>query len=190
MLSCRPPFKASTRAVQIPPPSPPKLDDILSQMSQRDLPSTQLFRSNSEYFSDASTNYTPSNVADLSSFSKGRASFQSSYGSQLSRAHGDWLTNGFQLTQSRYLQPSQVANEEDEADYGDEEFIQDSPELFTQRNDFNLQGAPFTTSDLEHVGSSEGMKTPYLSVFSLKLLKRVKTEVSDFSGFTVSNRLR
>lgn len=159
-------------------------------MSQRDFSSTQLFRSNSEYFNDARTNFAPSNVSDLSSFGKRRTSFQSSYGSQLSRAHGDWLTNGSQLTHSRYLQPSQVANEEDEADYGDEEFIQDSPELFTQRDDFNLQGAPFTTSDLEHVGSSGGMKTPYVSVFSLKLLKRVKTEVSDFSGFTASSRLR
>ena len=161
MLSCRPPFKASTRAVQMAPPSPPKLDDVLSQMSQRDLSSTQLFRSNSRYFDDARTNYTPSNVANLSSFGKRGASFQSSYGSQLSKAHGDWLTSGSQLAYSRYLQPAEVANEDDGVDYGDEEFIQDSPELFTQRDDFNLQlqGAPFTTPDLEHMGSSEGMKT-------------------------------
>jgi len=152
-----PPFKASTRAVQMPSPSPPKLDDILSQMSQRDLSSTQLFRSNSEYFNDARTNHAPSKVTDMSPFGKRGATFQSSYGSQLSRAPGDWLTSGSQLTHSRYLQASQVVNEEDEADYGDEEFIQDSPELFTQRDDFNLQGAPFTTYDLERMGSSGGL---------------------------------
>lgn len=174
----------------MPPPSPPKLDDILSQMSQRDLSSTQLFRSNSEYFNDARTNHAPSKVTDMSPFGKRGATFQSSYGSQLSRASGDWLTSGSQLTHSRYLQASQVVNEEDEADYGDEEFIQDSPELFTQRDDFNLQGAPFTTYDLERMGSSGGMKTPYLSVFSHQLLKRLETEVSDFSGFTASKRLR
>lgn len=136
----------------MPPPSPPKLDDI---PSQRDLSSTQLFRSNSEYFNDT----TPSNVADMSPFSKRGASFQSSYGSQLSRAHGDWLTSGSQLTGARFLQPSLVTNAEDGVYYGDEDLIQESPELFTQRDDFNLQGAPFTTSVLEHVGSSEGMKT-------------------------------
>lgn len=144
----------------MPPPSPPKLDDIPSQMSQRDLSSTQLFRSNSEYFNDTRTNYAPSNVADMSSFSKRGASFQSSYGSQLSRAHGDWLTSGSQLTGAGFLQPSLVTNAEDEVYYGDEDLIQDSPELFTQRDDFNLQGAPFTTSELEHMGSSEGMKAP------------------------------
>ena len=144
----------------MPPPSPPKLDEILSQMSQRDLSSTQLFRLNSEYFNDVRTNHAPSKVTTLSPFSKSGATFQSSYGSQLSRAHGDWLTSGSQLTHSRYLQASQVANEEDEADYGEEEFIQDSPELFSQRDDFNLQGASFTTSNLESMGSSERMKTP------------------------------
>ena len=145
----------------MPPPSPPKLDDVYSQMSQRDLSATQLFRSNSEYFNAAGTNHAPSKVTDMSSYSNRGASFQSSYGSQLSGTHGDWLTSSPQLTRSRYLQESQVANEEDEADFGEEEFIQDSPELFTQRGDFNLYGEPlFTTSDLECMGSSEGMKTP------------------------------
>ena len=144
----------------MPPPSPPKLDDIPSQMSQRDLSSTQLFRSNSEYFNDTRTNFAPSNAADMSPFSKRGASFQSSYGSQLSRAHGDWLTSGSQLTGARFLQPSLVTNAEDGVYYGDEDLIQESPELFTQRDDFNLQGVPFTTSVLEHMGSSEGMKTP------------------------------
>ena len=142
----------------MPPPSPPKLDDILSQMSQRDLSSTQLFHSNSEYFNNVRTNHAPSKVTDMFSFNKRGGAFQSSYGSQLSRAHEDWLTSGSQLTDSRYFQASQVANEEDEADYGEEEFIQDSPELFTQRDDFNQQGNPLTASDLESIGSSEGMK--------------------------------
>lgn len=154
----------------MPPTSPPKLDDILSQMSQRDLSSTQLFRSNSEYFNNARTNHAPSKVTDMFSFNKRGDTFQSSYGSQLSRAHEDWLTSGSQLTDSRYFQASQVANEEDEADYGEEEFIQDSPELFTQRDDFNQQGNPFTASDLESIGSSEGMKTPRLAVLSFQLL--------------------
>ena len=96
----------------------------------------------------------------MPSLNKRGGTFQTSYGSQLSRAHGDWLTSGSQLTHSRYLLPSQTANEEDEADYGEEEFIQDSPELFSQRDDFNPQGAPFTTSDLEPMGSSEGKKNP------------------------------
>ena len=87
----------------------------------------------------------------------------------MSSTHEDWLSNGSQL---RYFQASQVANKEDEADYGEEEFIQDSPELFTQRDDFNLPEAPFTASDLESMGSSEGMKTPRLAVLSLQLLKR------------------
>ena len=82
----------------------------------------------------------------------------------MSSVHGDWLTSGSQQTYSRYYQASQVGNEEDEDDYGEEEFIQDSPELFTQRDDFNLQGAPFTTSDLESMGSSDGMKTHHLAV--------------------------
>lgn len=171
----------------MPPPSPPKLDDISSQMSQRDFSSTQLFCSNSEYFNDTRTNYAPSNVVDMPPFCKRGTSFQSSYGSQLSRANEDWLTSGSQLTGARFLQPSQVTNKDYEADFGDEEFIHDSPELFTQRDDFNLHGAPFTTSDLEHMGSSEGMKAPWLSVLSLQLLK---TEVSDFSDFTAPNRLR
>ena len=168
----------------MPPPSPPKLDDILSQMSQRDVSSTQLFRSNSEYFNNARTDHAPSKVTDISSFNKRGGTFQSSYGSQLNSVRGDWLTSGSQQTYSRYHQASQEANEEDEADYGEEEFIQDSPELFTQRNDFNLQGAPFTTSDLESMGSSDGMKTPQLAVCSHQLLKRLKTEISDFSSFT------
>lgn len=113
------------------------------------------------------------------SFNKRGDTFQSSYGSQLSRAHEDWLTSGSQLTDSRYFQASQVANEEDEADYGEEEFIQDSPELFTQRDDFNQQGNPFTASDLESIGSSEGMKTPRLAVLSFQLLKRLKTDRND-----------
>lgn len=163
----------------MPPTSPPKLDDILSQMSKRDLSSTQLFRSNSEYFNNARTNHAPSKVTDMFSFNKRGDTFQSSYGSQLSRAHEDWLTSGSQLTDSRYFQASQVANEEDEADYGEEEFIHDSPELFTQRDDFNQQGNPFTASDLESIGSSEGMKTPRLAVLSFQLLKRLKTDRND-----------
>ena len=116
------------------------------------------------------------------SFNKRGGTFQGSYGSQSSSTHGDWLTSGSQLTDSRYFQAPQLANEEDEADYGEEEFIQDSPELFTQRDDFNLQGAPFTTSDLDSMGSSEGMETPQLAVCSLQLLKRLKTGMmSDFS---------
>ncbi|XP_078343088.1 putative ATP-dependent DNA helicase HFM1 [Oculina patagonica] len=153
-----PPFKASTRAVQVPPHSPPMLDDILSQMSQRDFSSTQLFRSNSEYFNNARKN-APSTVADLSSLNKRGSSFQSSFGSQMSQARGDWFLSGSQPTQthSRYLQPSVLTNEEElEVDYGDEEFIQDSPELFTQRSDFHLSGAPLTTSDQEHMESLEG----------------------------------
>lgn len=143
----------------MPPPSPPMLDDILSQMSQRDFSSTQLFRSNSEYFNNARKN-APSNVADLSSFNKRGSSFRSSYSSQLSQAHGDWFSSGSQPTQThaRYLQPSLLTNEEElEADYGDDEFIQDSPELFTQRSDFHVHGAPLTTSGLEHMENSEGM---------------------------------
>ena len=163
----------------MPPTSPPKLDDILSQMSQRDLSSTQLFRSNSEYFNNVRTNHAPSKVTDMSSSKKRGGTFQSSYGSQLSSAHEDWLTIGSQLTGSRYFQASQVANEEDEADYGEEEFIQDSPELFTQRDDFNQQGNPLTASDLESIGSSEGMKTPRLAVLSFQLLKRLKTDRND-----------
>ncbi|KAL9959674.1 hypothetical protein ACROYT_G033017 [Oculina patagonica] len=134
------------------------LDDILSQMSQRDFSSTQLFRSNSEYFNNARKN-APSTVADLSSLNKRGSSFQSSFGSQMSQARGDWFLSGSQPTQthSRYLQPSVLTNEEElEVDYGDEEFIQDSPELFTQRSDFHLSGAPLTTSDQEHMESLEG----------------------------------
>jgi len=95
----------------------------------------------------------------MSSLNKRGATFQTSYGSQFSRRHGDWLTSSSQLTHSRYLLPSHAANEEDEADYIEEEFMQDSPELFSQRDDFNLQGASFMTSNLEPMGSSDGMKS-------------------------------
>lgn len=145
------------------PPSPPMLDDILSQISQRDLSSTQLFRSNSEYFNNARKNKPYKAVDKLPSFGKQAFPFQSSFGSQKSKKeHGDWFSSGRSQpsqTQSRYLQSSLLTNEVDEADYGDEEFIQDSPELFTQRSDFYGHGAPHTSPDLEHQDDSEGMIT-------------------------------
>ncbi|KAJ7379369.1 hypothetical protein OS493_016605 [Desmophyllum pertusum] len=147
-----PPFKDSNRAVEMPPPSPPMLDDILSQMSQRELSSTQLFRSNAaEYFNNA-RNKASSSI-DLSSFGKGGASF---HNSQLNHKHSnDWFASGSQITHSGYLQPSQLTINEEETDYGDEEVVQDSPELFTQRSDFHLYGDPFETPDLEHAENSE-----------------------------------
>ena len=145
----------------MPPPSPPMLDDILSQMSQtqRDFSSTQLFRSNSEYFNNSRKN-TPTNVAaNRSSFDQRGSSFQGSFSSQLSQTHNDWFTSGSQpsLTQSRYTQPLLLTEEDDEAAYGAEQFIQDSRELFTQRSDLHVGGGPLATSELEDMENSEGM---------------------------------
>ena len=121
------------------------LDDILSQMSQRDISSTQLFRSNSEHFNNVRRKAL-SNSIDLPSFDK-RALPQSSYGSQWNQKDSDWFAGSSQLSQSRHLQPSLLYNEE-EADYEDEEIVQDSPELFTQHGDLQLHGPPFNRPDL------------------------------------------
>lgn len=144
---CRPPFKASNQPVQMPPPSPPMLDEILSQMSQRDLPSTQLFRSNSEYFDNVKNkSYSSTKTVDSPSFNIERVFPQGSYSSQLGsqNGHNKWLTGGSQTAHSTYSQPSVFID--DEYDYEDEMGIQDSPELFTQQTDLYL----------DHIENSQG----------------------------------
>ena len=142
------------------------LDDILSQISQRDLSSTQLFRSNSEYFNNARSKVL-SNSVDLSSFDK-RALPQSSYGSQWNQKDSDWFAGSSQLSHSRHLQPSLLYNEE-EADYEDEEIVQDSPELFTQHGDFQVHGPTFNRPDLG-MDDSEGTIAHFSQHFKALLL--------------------
>ena len=115
------------------PPSPPMLDDILSQMSQRDFPSTQLFRSNSEFFNSAASIGTATAVDLLDN----ERSFLHSgfYSGHSSQNHGKWITSEAHISHSRYSQPSLFIDDED--DYGGDEILQDSPELFTQRSDFH-----------------------------------------------------
>lgn len=113
------------------PPSPPMLDDILSQMSQRDFPSTQLFRSNSEFFNNNAASIGTSTAADL--LDNERSFLHSSRHS--SQNHDKWITSEAHISHSRYSQPSLFI--EDEDDYGGDEILQDSPELFTQRSDFH-----------------------------------------------------
>lgn len=112
------------------PPSPPMLDDILSQISQRDFSSTQLFRSNSEFFNSAASIGT-STAVDL--LDNERSVLHSSRHS--SQNHDKWITNEAHISHSRFSQPSLFI--EDEDDYGGDEILQDSPELFTQRSDFH-----------------------------------------------------
>ena len=131
LTACRPPFKASSRSLQMAPPSPPMLDDILSQMSQRDFPSTQLFRSNSEFFNNNTASIGTSTAADL--LDNERSFLHSSRHS--SQNHDKWITSEAHISHSRYSQPSLFI--EDEDDYGGDEILQDSPELFTQRSDFH-----------------------------------------------------
>lgn len=113
------------------PPSPPMLDDILSQMSQRDFPSTQLFRSNSEFFNNNAASIGTSTAVDL--FDNERSFLHSNRHS--SQNHDKWITNEGHISHSRFPQPSLFI--EDEDDYGGDEILQDSPELFTQRSDFH-----------------------------------------------------
>lgn len=112
-------------------PSPPMLDDILSQTSQRDFPSTQLFRSNSEFFNNAASIGT-STAADL--LDNERSFLHSSY-RHSSQNHDKWITSEAHISNSRYSQPSLFIDDED--DYGGDEILHDSPELFSQRSDFH-----------------------------------------------------
>lgn len=128
------------------------LDDIQSQMSQNDLSSTQLFRSNADYFNNSRFK-TSSNSMDSSSFVT-QASTPNSFASQGNQKESEWFVSSSQRTQSRYLQPSLLYDEE-EADNAHEVVAQDSPELFTQHSDFHLRGAPFNASELD-MEDSEG----------------------------------
>ena len=106
------------------------LDDILSQMSQRDFSSTQLFRSNSEFFNNTASIGT-STAVDL--LDNERSLLHSSGHS--SQNHDKWITSEAHISHSRCSQPSLFIDDED--DYGGDEILQDSPELFTQRSDFH-----------------------------------------------------
>ncbi|RMX38482.1 hypothetical protein pdam_00016775, partial [Pocillopora damicornis] len=128
------------------------LDDIQSQMSQNNLSSTQLFRSNADYFNNRRFK-TSSNSMDSSSFVT-QASTPNSFASQWNQKESEWFVSSSQRTQSRYLQPSLLYDEE-EADNAHEVVAQDSPELFTQHSDFHLRGAPFNASELD-MEDSEG----------------------------------
>lgn len=113
------------------PPSPPMLDDILSQMSQRDFPSTQLFRSNAEFFKNNAASIGTSTAIDLLDDER---SFL--HGSRHpSQNHDKWITTEAHISPARYSQPSPFIDDQD--DYGGDEILQDSPELFTQRSDFH-----------------------------------------------------
>lgn len=130
----------------MPPPSPPALDDVLSQMSQRDFSSTQLFRTNSEYFNRSKYNGTTTAIG-LPAFDNQRPFSQGVYNSHQSdqNRQNSWLTSGSQLALSTNLQPSLLID--DQNDHEDEylEVVQDSPELFSQ------------WMELEHTDKSEGM---------------------------------
>lgn len=116
------------------PPSPPMLDDILSQMSQRDFPSTQLFRSNSEFFNNNAASIGTSTAVDL--LDNERSFLHSSTYSRYSRQiHDKWIPSEAQISHSRYSQPSLFIDDED--DYGGDESLQGSPELFSQRSDLH-----------------------------------------------------
>lgn len=90
---------------------------------------------------------------DSSSFVT-QASTPNSFASQWNQKESEWFVSSSQRTQSRYLQPSLLYDEE-EADNAHEVVAQDSPELFTQHSDFHLRGAPFNASELD-MEDSEG----------------------------------
>ena len=107
------------------------LDDILSQMSQRDFPSTQLFRSNSEFFNNNAASTGTSTAVDL--LDERSFLHSGTYSRHSSQNHDKWITNEAHISHSRYSQPSLFIDDED--DYGGDEILQDSPELFSQRSD-------------------------------------------------------
>lgn len=90
---------------------------------------------------------------DSSSFVT-QASTPNSFARQWNQKESEWFVSSSQRTQSRYLQPSLLYDEE-EADNAHEVVVQDSPELFTQHSDFHLRGAPFNASELD-MEDSEG----------------------------------
>ena len=91
---------------------------------------------------------------DSSSFVT-QSSTLNSHGSQWNQKDNDWFVSNSQRTHSRHLQPSLINNGEEEADFEDEVVAQNSPELFTQRGEFHLHGAPFNVPELG-VEDSEG----------------------------------
>ena len=125
--SFRPSFKASSRSFQMPPASPPMLDNVLSQASQRDLSSTQLFRSNSEYFDRVKANFFTENLP--------ASPFDNKNAFQKSVFAGQQFTHNQQnkLSQLVHSQSRLFIDDDDDDDYEykDGEF-QDSPELFSQ----------------------------------------------------------
>ena len=141
----------------MPPPSPPTLDDVLSQMSQRDFSSTQLFRTNSEYFNRSKNNSTTKTIG-LPAFDNQRPFPQGVYSSQQSgqNRQNSWLTSGSQLAYSTNSQPSLLIDDENDYEDEDLEVIQDSPELFSQ------------WMELEHTGKSEGI--PVATYFAIDKL--------------------
>ena len=110
------------------------LDDIFSQISQRNFSSTQLFRSNSEYF-DKTRNKSSTKSVDLS-FDYEIAFPKGTYQSHRGQNHDKWFTGASHVSYSRNSKPSLFIDDED--GYEGEEVVQDSPELFTQRSDFHM----------------------------------------------------
>ena len=141
VFCCRPPFKASSQSCAMPPSSPPILNEIFSQVSQRELSSTQLFRSNSEYFDRTRNNILDGNVASFTPFDNKNAFSKSICFGQNRQNSGLLSDPSLPLAPSQSLQF--IENDDnDECQYYDEEVIQDSPELFSQRMEIE-HGAKF-----------------------------------------------
>ena len=132
VFCCRPPFKASSQSRAMPPASPPILNEIFSQVSQRELSSTQLFRSNSEYFDWTRNNIFNGNEGSFTPFENETAFSKSIYFGQNRQNRSLFSDASLPLAPSQSLQF--IENDDnDEFQYFDEEVIQDSPELFSQR---------------------------------------------------------
>lgn len=141
VFCCRPPFKASSQSYAMPPASPPILNEIFSQVSQRELSSTQLFRSNSEYFDRTRNNVFNGNEASFNPFDNKTAFSKSIYFGQNRQKSSSFSDASLPLVPSQSLQLFEN-DDNDEYQYFDEEVIQDSPELFSQRMEFE-RGAKF-----------------------------------------------
>ena len=114
----------------MPPAPPPMLDDVLSQVSQRGLSSTQLFRSNSEHFDKVKDKFFTEKLVGLSPFNDINHFPNSVHaGQQFSQNEHKNLSGVSQLV---HLQSPPFIDDDDDYTYEDEKVIQDSPELFSQ----------------------------------------------------------
>ena len=152
-LSHSRPCEASLRAFEMLPPSSPPLDDILTQTSQRDMSSTQIFRTNCEYFKnlrkDVSSEFL-NRPLELSSLERTPVVDISPSGEFTKKP-------AFPRTRPNYLQTMPLSSNED-TNYKDEDLFQDSSELFTSQCEqrFGSVRESFSRADFANSGDGEG----------------------------------